>query len=275
MASVNPSAIITQQNNFGVKIEFGIVYNSQDEADRAKTSLQIGFQNQQNEWQTEYSIPLYSKTNGTLEYQKIYTYYDYTILPHKPRIYRINYVNESTGSLVAGNYRILPANLIIDDLVLSSNTHILTLAYNPDISSMKIVTGDTITQTLGSAYPYFRRNGKMKYKQLNIGGLISYSMDEAFMTYEDNMFNGFSNVQQEVVKEILFREQVLEFLYNNEPKVLKSTTEGCMIVKLSNISLTPNKQLGRMIYSFTAQATEYAEPTFENLLKYGYQQPVS
>jgi hypothetical protein len=41
-----------------------------------------------------------------------------------------------------------------------------------------------------------------------------------------------------------------------------------MIVSLSNISLTPNKQLGRHIYDFSATVTEVCEYTLENLQKY-------
>ena len=36
----------------------------------------------------------------------------------------------------------------------------------------------------------------------------------------------------------------------------KSPTEGNIVVKLMNVSLTPNQQLGRMIYDFTCTAYE-------------------
>jgi hypothetical protein len=38
-------------------------------------------------------------------------------------------------------------------------------------------------------------------------------------------------------------------------------------VRLSNVSLTPNKQLDRHIYSFTATATEVLEPSPENYVE--------
>jgi hypothetical protein len=41
-----------------------------------------------------------------------------------------------------------------------------------------------------------------------------------------------------------------------------------MFVYLTNISLTPKKELGRMIYTFSAQATEVAEPNSANYQKY-------
>ena len=107
----------------------------------------------------------------------------------------------------------------------------------------------------------------MNYKQFNIGGLISYHEDNAFFT--TYQLGNLTGMDAERVKEKQFRDAVLEFLYDPKPKILKSTTEGCMIVKLTNISLSPNKQLGRGIYSFTAQATEYAAPSIDNLKTYG------
>lgn len=107
----------------------------------------------------------------------------------------------------------------------------------------------------------------MNYKQFNIGGLISYHEDNAFFT--TYQLGNLTEVDAERVKEKQFRDAVLDFLYDAKPKILKSTTEGCMIIKLTNISLTPNKQLGRSIYSFTAQATEYAAPSIDNLKTHG------
>jgi hypothetical protein len=41
-----------------------------------------------------------------------------------------------------------------------------------------------------------------------------------------------------------------------------------MIVYLSNISFTPNRQLGRHIYDFSATVSEICDYTMENLAKY-------
>ena len=40
-------------------------------------------------------------------------------------------------------------------------------------------------------------------------------------------------------------------------------------MKLTNISLTPNQTLGRLLYSFTATVVEIDECTPQNLMKYG------
>ena len=211
-------------------------------------------------------------------------YIDYTAAPSKLTTYLLADVL-TNGSLIdeegiklsdLNGIKLLTTDMVdanadcvfaIDDLLLSDNYRVFNVKYNPDISSMKIITGDSITQTLGSQYPYFRRNGNMRYKQFNIGGLISYRDNEAF--FADFKIGNLVDYDAERVKEAQFREAVLDFLYDSKPKIFKSATEGCMIIKLTNVSLTPNKQLGRMIYSFTAQATEYAAATIDNLVRYG------
>jgi hypothetical protein len=60
----------------------------------------------------------------------------------------------------------------------------------------------------------------------------------------------------------------MNFLYDNTIKLYRSPTEGNILVKLTNISLSPQTVLGRMLYSFSATATEIADLTIDNYLKY-------
>ena len=71
--------------------------------------------------------------------------------------------------------------------------------------------------------------------------------------------------------EKLFREEVLKFLLDGKPKLFRSATEGSILVKLTDVTLTPNDQLGRMIYSFSATAYEVDDTTLENYDKYDIQ----
>jgi hypothetical protein len=67
--------------------------------------------------------------------------------------------------------------------------------------------------------------------------------------------------------ERIFKLEVLEWLNNGKPKLFRSPAEGNYIVRLTNVSLTPNEQLGNMIHTFSAQAYECMEMTQENLIK--------
>lgn len=152
-------------------------------------------------------------------------------------------------------------------------TGILTIKFNPQVTGLKRTITDATLTPLGSAYPIVRRNGATQYQQFSLGGLISYETElaesRAIKTYSiarglDFNPTGLSDGDKEFYNERIFRERVLDFLYNDNVKLLKSPTEGNMLVRLTNVSLTPNQQLGNMIYSFTTQCIEVAPATEEN-----------
>jgi hypothetical protein len=91
---------------------------------------------------------------------------------------------------------------------------------------------------------------------------------EAAALYEQ--YNVDNNVSDylDVIYEKVFRDKVYDFLYENNVKLFKSTTEGNILVRLSNVSFQPMDSLGRSIYSFTATATEIDEANLENYIKY-------
>jgi len=54
----------------------------------------------------------------------------------------------------------------------------LKLKYDFDISSYKTNISESKTDTIGSRYPFIRRNGNMYYRSFPITGIISASMDD-------------------------------------------------------------------------------------------------
>jgi hypothetical protein len=67
-----------------------------------------------------------------------------------------------------------------------------------------------------------------------------------------------------------FKLDVLEWLNNGKPKLFRSPTEGNYIVRLMNISLSPEDTLGRMIHTFSCTAYEIAENNYNNLEAYSF-----
>ena len=63
----------------------------------------------------------------------------------------------------------------------------------------------------------------------------------------------------------------MNFLYSDQPKLFRSTPEGNILVRLTDVNLTPNQQLGRMIYDFSCTATEIGECSIENYKLYQIQ----
>ena len=204
------------------------------------------------------------------------TWIDNTIEPGIYYQYKI--INETDNKSILLNTPIL---CYAEDLFLTTAQQQLPIKFDSQISNITIKTADTPVETIGSRYPLFQRPGRMNYKTLSISGLITNFMDledglniqqikNNYITqYNDYNYQHNIYPENDYVFEKLFRQKVIDFLNTNNIKLLRSLTQGNILVKLSNISLTPNQQLGRLVYSFSCTATEIAEATAENCLKYG------
>ena len=174
-----------------------------------------------------------------------------------------------------------PLMVIFDDMFLTTKDRQLKIKFNPTVSSFKRTIQESRTDTIGSQYPFVRRNGYMNYAQFPIGGLISFEMDESelFTSLEElfgdnlKLYTAYNDEHRisdanNIMYEKLFKDKVIEFLYNEQPKLFRSATEGNFIVKVMDASFSPNATLGRRIVSFTATAYEVADCTIENFKKY-------
>lgn len=166
--------------------------------------------------------------------------------------------------------------------LLGEDNQQLKLQFDNDLNSFKINISEAKNTTIGGEFPLIARSSANRYITFSLGGLISFNMDEnnlflskeqlyqfdeVLQLYKDyNNLNGIN--QYDYIYERDFRKSVIEFLHNGKPKLFKSPSEGNILIYLSDISLTPNKQLGRLIYSFNSQASEIGKPTMENYQKY-------
>jgi hypothetical protein len=174
-----------------------------------------------------------------------------------------------------------PAMCVFNHVFLMTKNMQLKIKYNPSISSFKETYSDSITETIGGQYPIIRRNGNLKYKQFPISGLITAFCDEdgVFLNkdniYDSNkqyyeLYNKANSINDytDVTYERKFREKIADFLYDNSVKLFKSATEGNILVKLIDVSFTPEETIGRMIYTFSANAYEIAECSIDNYINY-------
>jgi hypothetical protein len=147
------------------------------------------------------------------------------------------------------------------------------ISFNMDDNASFLKKTDLSTLINASSYEangiYSSYNTDTFKRILSIYGTDLNSQLLARNHYEYNLRNGI-NLQSDIIYEKYFRNKVIEFLMNGKPKLFKSPTEGNIIVVLTNISLTPNEQLKRLIYSFSATATEIADATIDNYAKYNF-----
>lgn len=166
-----------------------------------------------------------------------------------------------------------------EDSFLFDGTKQLRIRFNPQMSSFKTDVLEQKTDTIGSKHPFITRNGNVSYKEFPIGGLISYWMDkdeQMFMTLEEIGVKQLSTnlTSENIYAERTFKMAVLDWLNNGETKLFRSPTEGNFIVRLMNVSLSPNNSLGRMLHSFSATAYEIADFNQRNLEIYHLIDPV-
>lgn len=178
-----------------------------------------------------------------------------------------------------------------DNIYLLDGDKQLKIKFNPQVNNYSHVVSESLTQTIGSQYPFVRRNGNVDYRTFSLSGTISAFMDvrENGMkaSFEDlyNWENGWQgaskyreyneknniNPYTDTNYEKDFREQVIKFLYNNSVKLYKSATQGNILVKLMNISFTPNNTLSRHIYDFTCTAQQIDTFSIQNCDFYNIQ----
>ena len=162
--------------------------------------------------------------------------------------------------------------VIVDfhDMILSRGSKQLAVRYNYIISSFKPTVNRAKIDTLGGKYPKFAENAQMNYKQFSISGLMTAEADftEKFMAKTD-FFNAPERRTYKIYKEQRgvqehydylwereFREEAIKWLNDGLPKLYRSQTEGNMVVMITDVSLTPNKTVARLIWDFTATVYE-------------------
>lgn len=154
----------------------------------------------------------------------------------------------------------------------------LPLPYNTSFGGIKETRADSSVETIGSSYPFVRRNSILQYRQFPIDSLISEnsSLYDDFskclisqMKDSSNKQLGYYKYREETLEsERFFREKVKDFLTDGKPKLLRTPSEGNLLIKLTEVTFTPNTSLNNKISTFSATAIEIGSPTLENCKKY-------
>lgn len=166
-----------------------------------------------------------------------------------------------------------------EDVFLSDAEHSLRIRYNPQVSTFKTIIQEQKIETMGRQFPIFVRNGNIKYKEIALSGLISYTMDDWFffngkMTEDEirtsTTATGYQGRKsgEEFYLERKFKIAVEEWLNNGKPKLFRSAAEGNYLIRLMNVSLSPENRLARRLHSFSATGYEIAELNFDSLKQY-------
>jgi len=70
-----------------------------------------------------------------------------------------------------------PVICIFDNIFLLTGDQQLKIKFNPQVNNYSHVVSESLTQTIGSKYPFIRRNGNVDYRTFSLSGTISVFMD--------------------------------------------------------------------------------------------------
>lgn len=274
--SFTPSSFTAEANEEEGFIKLNLVYNNFPNTANAialyRASAQDNYTTIEKIYQTNVSGASGNKN-----------FYDISIESGILYKYYVNALNTSNGRQSARTVLASPTGITLNHIFLNQNNKQLKIKFNPSVSSMKTIYSENKTETLGSKYPFIKRNGATQYRTFPISGLISYFMDDENLftsrpiEYGSNNISDYNTFNQnyeissarDYTYERLFRERVREFLEKGDMMLFRSPTEGNMLVRLMDISFSPNQNNGRMIWSFSATAYEMDDAIVDNFNKYG------
>ena len=209
---------------------------------------------------------------------------DFTVEHNKTYTYAYQqYLDNSEGKRLF-SYKIesQPITANFDHMFLWDGKQQLKVCFDPKVSSFKTVKMESKIETIGSKYPFFFRNGRISYKDFPIAGLLSYWSDDEnlfasneLLIFDDDGMDiskvrSIDLTDSNYHKERNFKTQVLNWLNDGKVKLFRSPSEGNFLVRLMNISLSPNETVGRMLHTFSCNAYEVDSFSYEHLLEYGF-----
>lgn len=208
-------------------------------------------------------------------------FYDYTIESSVWYKYGIQEYNPATQK--RGVLNVMPIMVLRDfdfSYLIGEGGKQLKLKFDNIMGNYNYVYDEGTTNTLGGKYLFTSRNGNTEYRTFPITGTVSFNMDERQVFSNPIELFGSSTIAQayadrhmgmyDYKREHEFRELVLKFLQDGKPKLFKSASEGNIIVRLKDVTTSPNQTTNRLICGMSATAYETADNTMENYRKFKF-----
>lgn len=115
-----------------------------------------------------------------------YIWYDYTIENGYFYKYCVQKLTKNNNNLITRSKGLIENTGGVETVHLASfnSTYLvgdeiqLNIKYNTQISSLSKIVQESKIETLGSKYPFIRKNGNIAYKEFSLSGLITLYMDE-------------------------------------------------------------------------------------------------
>ena len=213
---------------------------------------------------------------------------------------------------VRGSVQNVTSPIIMDSdrIFLVNSDGQLSISFNSQVSSVRYNIQESKTETLGSRFPWIRRNAAVQYRSFSLGATISYNdNNENFLTSfadtdlpdysvdnlnEVNINRGFKdksdlfhpailplynyynakekiNDYNDILLEREYRAEAIKFLQSGRVFLFKSPAEGNILVRLIDFSFSPKGEINNLVYDFSCEGNEIDDATVKNYDKYDIQ----
>lgn len=167
--------------------------------------------------------------------------------------------------------------------------------YDGKIGEITHRRSDTVIETLTSQYPYVIRPSDIDYRTFSFTGKFTYHQDvhkllisdtytEAIspdptvpigfveLKYGDEMKlncqNDLDMEQDGMVMQRVWREKILKWMKNGKPKILKSESEGNILVAIKDVNVTPVESLYGLVADFSCTMIEIGKVDEKTLQRF-------
>lgn len=187
--------------------------------------------------------------------------YNYTVSNMKP------VVNRAKIDTLGGRYPKFAENAILNYKQFSIKGMISAEAdaYQKFLEKKEVYSGN-----LNNYYSVYKENNGIKDLARND---FQKWIKDTVQDYPENNIVGDTNyrflttTENDWMWEREFREELVEWLNDGEPKLYRSMPEGSMVVMLTDVNLTPMQGRSRLNWDFTATVYEIAEADSLELLE--------
>lgn len=179
--------------------------------------------------------------------------YNYSVSNLKP------VVNRAKIDTLGGRYPKFAENAILNYKQFSIQG---LISAESDVHQKFLKKKNVYSGNMESFYANYKKNQGLKELVRNDvpdwqkNSVNQYPQTPMLGTVESNYL---TTTQNDWMWEREFREELLKWLNDGEPKLYRSMAEGSMVVMLTDVNLTPAANTARFIWNFTATVYEIAE----------------
>jgi hypothetical protein len=159
-------------------------------------------------------------------------------------------------STIEGDMKTKQIDIAFIGTYISDKNNCFKLIYNFELGDINTNSPSSTIETLGGIYPIVVYNSTLNYKNGTIKCLL---LSDATMQKDGDV---------DIKQEKLLRSQIMSFLTNKKPKILKDGNGNFLMINIVGTpKVTPNNSVNQKIYDLSFDFVETSDPYSQESLK--------